>query len=94
MTRECQSLARNCRECQSLVRSCARCRAVAQSLHGVLPDWDITLCRMLCRFWDGIYVLYTYAAQRRTSQAVQKLLSTPIVGKEKNILRHMTFITM
>ncbi|CAL5227853.1 g10886 [Coccomyxa viridis] len=44
-------------------------------------------------FWDGIYVLYTYAAQRRTSQAVQKLLSTPVVGKEKNVLRHMTFIT-
>jgi len=44
-------------------------------------------------FWDGIYVLYTYAAQRKTSQAVQKLLSTPVVGKEKNVLRHMTFIT-
>jgi hypothetical protein len=48
---------------------------------------------LLCRFWDGIYVLYTYAAQRKTSQAVQKLLSTPVVGKEKNVLRHMTFIT-
>ena len=45
------------------------------------------------RFWDGIYVLYTYAAQRKTSHAVQKLLSTPVVGKEKNVLRHMTFIT-
>ncbi|CAK0749917.1 hypothetical protein CVIRNUC_001948 [Coccomyxa viridis] len=44
-------------------------------------------------FWDGIYVLYTYAAQRKTSHAVQKLLSTPVVGKEKNVLRHMTFIT-
>ena len=53
----------------------------------------MTLLGMLCRFWDGIYVLYTYAAQRRTSQAVQKLLSTPVVGKEKNVLRHMTFIT-
>ena len=44
------------------------------------------------RYWDGIYVLYTYAAQRKTSQNVQKLLSTPIVGSEKNVLRHMTFI--
>jgi len=53
----------------------------------------LTLLDLLCSFWDGIYVLYTYAAQRKTSQAVQKLLSTPVVGKEKNVLRHMTFIT-
>ncbi|CAL8462187.1 g1718 [Coccomyxa elongata] len=44
-------------------------------------------------YWDGVYVLYTYGAQRRVSQAVQKLLSTPIVGQDKkNVLRHMTFI--
>ena len=46
-----------------------------------------------CRFWEGIYVLYTYAAKRTTSQKVQKHLSTPIVGGEANILRHMTFCT-
>ena len=56
-----------------------------QSVHG------LTLY-VLNRYWDGIYVLYTYAAQRKTSQTVQKLLSTPIVGSEKNVLRHMTFI--
>lgn len=45
-----------------------------------------------CRYWDGVYILYTYGAQRKVSQAVQKLLSTPVVGSEKNVLRHMTFI--
>lgn len=51
----------------------------------------MSLCA--CRYWDGVYVLYTYGAQRRVSQAVQKLLSTPIVGQDKkNVLRHMTFI--
>ncbi|DBB07121.1 hypothetical protein WJX77_009803 [Trebouxia sp. C0004] len=44
-------------------------------------------------FWEGIYVLYTYAAKRTTSQKVQKHLSTPVVGGEVNILRHMTFCT-
>ena len=43
------------------------------------------------RFWEGIYVLYDYSAPRSASQQVQKYLSTPIVGKELNILRHMTF---
>ncbi|KAL3160386.1 hypothetical protein ABBQ32_010711 [Trebouxia sp. C0010 RCD-2024] len=44
-------------------------------------------------FWEGIYVLYTYSAKRTTSQKVQKHLSTPIVGGEANVLRHMTFRT-
>jgi small subunit ribosomal protein S6 len=44
------------------------------------------------RFWDGVYVLYTYTAKRSTSQGVQKLLSKPAVGGESNILRHMTFV--
>lgn len=48
-----------------------------------LSDW----LTMLCRFWDGIYVLYDYTAPRKASQAVQKYLSTPIVGSEMNILR-------
>ena len=52
----------------------------------VTEDWT-------CRFWEGIYVLYTYAAKRTTSQKVQKHLSTPVVGGEVNILRHMTFCT-
>lgn len=43
------------------------------------------------KFWEGIYVLYEYAAPRKASPAVQKYLSTPIVGAEYNILRHMTF---
>ncbi len=43
------------------------------------------------RFYDGIYVLYTYSAKPSTSQLVQKTLSTPESGSELNILRHMTF---
>lgn len=39
------------------------------------------------RFWDGIFVLYDYTAPRKASQAVQKYLSTPVVGSEMNILR-------
>lgn len=41
--------------------------------------------------WEGVYVLYTYAAHPSTSTAVQKMLSTPEAGGESNILRHMTF---
>jgi hypothetical protein len=48
-----------------------------------LPDW----LKPAGRFWDGIYVLYDYTAPRKASQAVQKYLSTPIVGSEMNILR-------
>ena len=47
--------------------------------------------RISYRYWEGIYVLYTYAANPATTQGVQKLLSTPVVGAESNILRHMTF---
>ncbi len=43
------------------------------------------------RFFDGVYVLYTYAAGSDVSQKVQKTLSTPEAGNELNILRHMTF---
>ena len=43
--------------------------------------------------WDGIYVLYQYASKRVTSQNVQKYLSTPPIGGEISILRHMTFLT-
>lgn len=32
-------------------------------------------------------MLYDYTAPRKASQAVQKYLSTPIVGSEMNILR-------
>lgn len=53
--------------------------------------WQGLNAASLRRYWDGIYVLYTYTAQRQTSQNVQKLLSTPVVGSEKNILRHVTF---
>lgn len=41
--------------------------------------------------WEGIYVLYTYAAPAHVSQAVQRLLSTPDAQNETLILRHMTF---
>jgi len=42
-------------------------------------------------FADGIYVLYTYDASPQVVAPVQKLLSTPTVGAELNVLRHMTF---
>jgi hypothetical protein len=56
---------------------------------GSIPE--VRLC-WRCRFWEGIYVLYNYNGKRSISQAVQKLLSTPVVGNESNILRHMTFV--
>eukprot|EP00884_Botryococcus_braunii_P011790 jgi/Botrbrau1/20611/Bobra.113_1s0037.1 len=43
-------------------------------------------------YWEAVYVLYSYTGKRSISQAVQKLLSTPIVGAESNVLRHMTFV--
>ena len=43
------------------------------------------------RSWEGIYVLYTYAARRQTAQTIQKLLSKPEAGSEDSVLRHITF---
>ncbi|KAF8057254.1 rpsF [Scenedesmus sp. PABB004] len=40
--------------------------------------------------WDGMYVLYTYAAKRQTARNVQLLLSNPEAGSEDKILRHIT----
>ena len=41
--------------------------------------------------WEGIYVLYTYAARRATARTVQLLLSNPEAGSEDKLLRHITF---
>ena len=41
--------------------------------------------------WEGIYVLYTYAAKRQTARTVQLLLSNPEAGSEDKLLRHITF---
>ncbi|KAI8470692.1 MAG: hypothetical protein J3K34DRAFT_419575 [Monoraphidium minutum] len=41
--------------------------------------------------WEGIYVLYTFAARRSTARAVQQLLSNPEAGSEDVILRFTTF---
>lgn len=41
--------------------------------------------------WEGIYVLYTYAAKRSTARAVQQLLSNPEAGSEDILLRFTTF---
>jgi hypothetical protein len=41
--------------------------------------------------WEGIYVLYTYAAKRQTARTVQLLLSNPEAGSEDTVLRHITF---
>ena len=51
----------------------------------------LTFSSCICRFWEGIYVLYTYTARRSTSVAVQTLLAKPPVGEEKRVLRFMTF---
>eukprot|EP00878_Enallax_costatus_P001872 GHUV01002030.1.p1 GENE.GHUV01002030.1~~GHUV01002030.1.p1 ORF type:complete len:184 (+),score=65.13 GHUV01002030.1:181-732(+) len=40
--------------------------------------------------WDGMYVLYTYAAKRQTARNIQLLLSNPEAGSEDKILRHIT----
>lgn len=44
--------------------------------------------------WDGMYVLFTYAAKRQTARSVQLLLSRPEAGSEDKILRHITFCRM
>jgi hypothetical protein len=59
------------------------------------PAWpplpaDTPSCRPLCSNWEGIYVLYTYAAKRQTARTVQLLLSNPEAGSEDNVLRHIT----
>ncbi|GAX84820.1 hypothetical protein CEUSTIGMA_g12241.t1 [Chlamydomonas eustigma] len=41
--------------------------------------------------WEGIYVLYTYAAKRNTAKNIQLLLSNPEAGSEGKLLRHITF---
>jgi hypothetical protein len=48
----------------------------------------------LCSNWDGMYVLFTYAAKRQTARSVQLLLSNPEAGSEDKILRHITFCRM
>ncbi len=40
---------------------------------------------------EGSYALYTYSAKRATARAVQKFLSTPDVGSEDVVMRHITF---
>lgn len=45
----------------------------------------------LCRQWEGIYVLYTYAAKRQTARRIQQLLANPEAGSENNILRYISF---
>lgn len=42
------------------------------------------------RHWEGIYVLYTYAARRQTARTIQLMLSNPEVGSENVLMRHMT----
>lgn len=42
--------------------------------------------------WEGVYVLYTYAAKRPTAKAVQLLLSRPEAGSEDKLMRHITFL--
>lgn len=44
--------------------------------------------------WEGVYVLYTYAAKRQTARTVQLILSKPEAGSEDNLLRHMTLCRM
>ncbi|KAG1677076.1 hypothetical protein FOA52_001246 [Chlamydomonas sp. UWO 241] len=39
--------------------------------------------------WEGIYVLYTYAAKRQTAKNIQLLLSKPEAGSESKLLRYI-----
>mmetsp|Transcript_33328 Transcript_33328/g.83518 ORF Transcript_33328/g.83518 Transcript_33328/m.83518 type:complete len:93 (+) Transcript_33328:134-412(+) len=41
--------------------------------------------------WEGIYVLYRYAAKRSTAQVAQRMLSKPDIESEGYLLRFMTF---
>ncbi len=59
------------------------------STHPLLCPAPPTLFRH-CSNWDGMYVLYTYAAKRQTARNVQLLLSNPEAGSEDKILRHIT----
>lgn len=55
------------------------------------PRPDSALPATACHSnWEGIYVLYYYAAKRSTAKAVQLLLSNPEAGSEGNVMRHIT----
>lgn len=41
-------------------------------------------------FWDGIYVMYTYAATASTVRGVSKTLAASNSGGQYVVLRHMT----
>lgn len=41
--------------------------------------------------WEGLYVLFHFAAKRSTAKAIQHQLSNPDVGSENNIMRFMVF---
>lgn len=43
------------------------------------------------KMYEGIYVLYNYAAKRQTARVIQSLLSNPESGSEDNVFRHITF---
>lgn len=76
---------------------CREIRWTGWALGVALTPWPSPIspphpCQQF-RFTEGIYALYTYTASPPTSQAVQRLLSTPVAGGEFNILRHMTVRT-
>lgn len=79
-----------CGGCCSLLLSAVSCLqcvlGVAHTTNCPLPLPAHHLAS-LCRFTEGIYVLYTYTATPNAGQAVQKYLSTPTAGAELNILR-------
>lgn len=41
--------------------------------------------------WEGIYVLFQYAAEGKTAQSVQQLLANPDAESQGNLLRWATF---
>ncbi len=55
-----------------------------------ISDCSPTLLHLPCSEWEGIYVLYTYAAKRQTAKNIQLLLSKPEAGSEGKLLRHIT----
>jgi hypothetical protein len=66
-----------------------------RTLKLIVADTTVCSCHLLllfcaCSNWDGMYVLYTYAAKRQTARNVQLLLSNPEAGSEDKILRHIT----
>lgn len=65
-----------------------------QNINALAKNMPTRLAYPIKNEYEGIYVLYTYAAKRQTAKAVQLLLSNPEAGSEDKLLRHITLCKM